>query len=34
MENEKADLFTEINMKEQREKERLLPEIERVNSLI
>jgi chromosome segregation ATPase len=29
-----ADLQTEINMKEQREKERLLPEIERMNSLI
>ena len=34
LENEKADLYTEINMKEQREKERLLPEIDRMNSLL
>ena len=34
MENEKQDLETDIHMKEQREKERILPEIDRMNSLI
>jgi hypothetical protein len=34
LENEKQDLETDIHMKEQREKERILPEIDRMNSLI
>ena len=34
LENEKQDLELDINLKEQREKERILPEIDRMNSLI
>lgn len=34
LENEKQDIETELHMKEQREKERILPEIERMNNLI
>ena len=34
LENEKQDLETELHMKEQREKERILPEIERMSNLI